>query len=87
MLKQPFDEAERVRGMSVLAHEHAADIIARERRFELAQLVSVEFVDLDPNQLADRVRSRVVVDGRNCLDVQKWQQAGWRVHCLGRRVA
>jgi UDPglucose 6-dehydrogenase len=33
------------------------------------------------------VRSRVVVDGRNCLDVQKWQQAGWRVHCLGRRVA
>ncbi|HME13825.1 MAG TPA: UDP-glucose/GDP-mannose dehydrogenase family protein [Mycobacterium sp.] len=46
-----------------------------------------EFVDLDPNQLADRVRSRVVVDGRNCLDVQKWQQAGWRVHCLGRRVA
>jgi UDPglucose 6-dehydrogenase len=46
-----------------------------------------EFVDLDPDLLADRVRSRVVVDGRNCLDVQRWQQAGWRVHCLGRRVA
>src|SRR6201991_3027616 len=46
-----------------------------------------EFFDLDPSQLADRVRSRVVVDGRNCLDVRKWQQAGWRVHCLGRRVA
>jgi len=46
-----------------------------------------EFVDLDPALLADRVRSRVVVDGRNCLDVQRWQQAGWRVHCLGRRVA
>ncbi|MGB6514949.1 MAG: UDP binding domain-containing protein, partial [Mycobacterium sp.] len=46
-----------------------------------------EFVDLDPDLLADRVRARVVVDGRNCLDVQRWQQAGWRVHCLGRRVA
>src|ERR1700741_5137594 len=46
-----------------------------------------EFVALDPDQLADRVRPRVVVDGRNCLDVQRWQQAGWRVHCLGRRVA
>ena len=33
------------------------------------------------------VHDGVVVDGRNCLDVQKWQQAGWRVHCLGRRVA
>jgi UDPglucose 6-dehydrogenase len=46
-----------------------------------------EFVELDPGVLADRVRSRVVVDGRNCLDVQRWQRAGWRVHCLGRRVA
>src|ERR1700752_2649199 len=46
-----------------------------------------EFVDLDPDQLADRVRSRVVVDGRNCLDLPRWQQAGWRVHCVGRRVA
>jgi UDPglucose 6-dehydrogenase len=45
-----------------------------------------EFVDLDPADLADRVRAKVVVDGRNCLDVHRWQQAGWRVHCLGRRV-
>lgn len=44
-----------------------------------------EFVDLDPDDLADRVRARVVVDGRNCLDVTRWQQAGWRVFCLGRR--
>src|ERR1700692_1055898 len=46
-----------------------------------------EFVDLDPHRLADRVRSRVVVDGRNCLDVQRWTDAGWRGHALGRRVA
>jgi UDPglucose 6-dehydrogenase len=46
-----------------------------------------EFVDLDPDDLAGRVRAKVIVDGRNCLDVRPWQRAGWRVHCLGRRVA
>ncbi|MGH3559906.1 MAG: UDP-glucose dehydrogenase family protein [Mycobacterium sp.] len=45
-----------------------------------------EFVDLDPDDLAGAVRSRVIVDGRNCLDVGRWQRAGWRVYCLGRRV-
>jgi hypothetical protein len=34
--------------VSVLAHQHAVDIVSRQRGFELAQFVSVEFVDLDP---------------------------------------
>ncbi|MCV7080518.1 UDP-glucose dehydrogenase family protein, partial [Mycolicibacterium insubricum] len=37
-----------------------------------------EFIDLDPDDLADLVRAKVVVDGRNCLDVARWQSAGWR---------
>ncbi|MCA2333803.1 UDP-glucose/GDP-mannose dehydrogenase family protein, partial [Mycobacterium avium] len=32
-----------------------------------------QFVEMDPDDLADRVRARVVVDGRNCLDVTRWQ--------------
>ncbi|CQD04704.1 UDP-glucose dehydrogenase UdgA [Mycobacterium lentiflavum] len=44
-----------------------------------------EFTDLDPDDLADRVRARVVVDGRNCLDVERWTQAGWKVFRLGAR--
>jgi UDPglucose 6-dehydrogenase len=44
-----------------------------------------EFVDLDPNDLADRVRARVIVDGRGCLDIARWQQAGWRLFRLGAR--
>lgn len=44
-----------------------------------------EFVDLDPRELAGAVRARVVVDGRNCLEVQRWTAAGWTVHSLGRR--
>ncbi len=42
-----------------------------------------QFVELDPEDLADQVRARVIVDGRNCLDVARWQQAGWRVFRLG----
>ncbi|OAN39224.1 UDP-glucose dehydrogenase family protein [Mycolicibacterium iranicum] len=45
-----------------------------------------EFVDMDPDALAEVVRAKVIVDGRNCLDVQKWQNAGWRVHALGRNL-
>ena len=44
-----------------------------------------EFVDLDPGELAAVVRSRVVIDGRNCLDTQRWSAAGWTLHALGRR--
>ncbi|OCB20619.1 UDP-glucose 6-dehydrogenase [Mycobacterium malmoense] len=42
-----------------------------------------QFVDLDPADLADRVRARVIVDGRNCLDAERWKRSGWRVFRLG----
>jgi UDPglucose 6-dehydrogenase len=42
-----------------------------------------QFIDLDPDDLADRVRARVIVDGRNCLEAARWQRAGWRVFRLG----
>jgi UDPglucose 6-dehydrogenase len=42
-----------------------------------------QFVELDPDDLADGVRARVIVDGRNCLDVARWRRAGWRVYRLG----
>ncbi|WP_431234807.1 UDP-glucose dehydrogenase family protein [Mycolicibacterium psychrotolerans] len=43
-----------------------------------------EFVDIDPDELAQTVRARVVVDGRNCLDTARWTAAGWKVYALGR---
>ena len=45
-----------------------------------------EFVELDPAELAETVRAKVVVDGRNCLDTVRWTQAGWHVYALGRRM-
>jgi UDPglucose 6-dehydrogenase len=43
-----------------------------------------EFVDLDPRDLVDTVRAKVIVDGRNCLNSTTWTDAGWRVFALGR---
>ena len=43
-----------------------------------------EFVQMRPDELAATVRTKVVVDGRNCLDAAVWRQAGWRVYSLGR---
>lgn len=45
-----------------------------------------EFIDFDPHTLASVTRAKVIVDGRNCLDVAKWADAGWRVFCLGKGV-
>jgi UDPglucose 6-dehydrogenase len=46
-----------------------------------------EFVELEPAELARFVRARVVVDGRSCLDPERWAAAGWRVYALGRATA
>ena len=43
-----------------------------------------EFVELQPDSLADIVRAKVIVDGRNCLDATLWRRAGWQVYALGR---
>ena len=44
-----------------------------------------EFVELEPEYLAGAVRARVILDGRNCIDIRTWTVAGWSYHALGRR--
>lgn len=38
-----------------------------------------EFLELEPDHLATVVRERNIVDGRMCLDVSKWRDAGWNI--------
>ncbi|MDV6011094.1 UDP-glucose/GDP-mannose dehydrogenase family protein [Haloechinothrix sp. LS1_15] len=45
-----------------------------------------EFRDIDPVQLGEVVAQRYVVDGRNALDVGRWEAAGWTYRGLGRGV-
>ena len=43
-----------------------------------------EYVALDPAELLPHVASARIVDGRNCLDPERWRDAGWTYRALGR---
>jgi UDPglucose 6-dehydrogenase len=43
-----------------------------------------EYRELDPKALAALVKKKIVIDGRNALDRDKWRAAGWQFHALGR---
>lgn len=45
-----------------------------------------EYRNLDPETISAQVSNRLIIDGRNVLDVAKWQQAGFRVLALGRTI-
>jgi len=44
-----------------------------------------EYRELDPKTVGDMVTSKIVIDGRNCLDVAAWRDAGWKYTGMGRR--
>ncbi|MBM7648400.1 UDP-N-acetyl-D-mannosaminuronic acid dehydrogenase [Bacillus ectoiniformans] len=41
------------------------------------------FKELNPEELKDSVRSKIVIDTKNCLPRSKWEQAGFEVLVLG----
>jgi UDPglucose 6-dehydrogenase len=43
-----------------------------------------EYRELDPKALSSLVKKKIVIDGRNALDRDKWRTAGWQFHALGR---
>ncbi|MET0589880.1 MAG: UDP-glucose/GDP-mannose dehydrogenase family protein [Naasia sp.] len=43
-----------------------------------------EIAGADPVALAQQAHVPSVIDGRNCLDVDRWAEAGWDVRSLGR---
>ena len=45
-----------------------------------------QYRELDPAAAIRRVARATVIDGRNVLDVQRWQEAGWKLIALGRNV-
>jgi len=44
-----------------------------------------EFRHLDPADLGSVVRNWRIIDGRNCLDQDRWRSAGWIYRGIGRR--
>ena len=45
-----------------------------------------QFRELDPVAVGQAVGRKVVIDGRNVLDVDAWRDAGWEIHALGRTL-
>jgi UDPglucose 6-dehydrogenase len=45
-----------------------------------------EYREADPRVLGELVRNRLVIDGRNALDVSAWRDANWQVIALGRNL-
>ena len=43
-----------------------------------------EYRELDPEVIGALVRTRSIVDGRNCLDREAWRAAGWEYRAPGR---
>ena len=43
-----------------------------------------EYRELDPVAVGELVASRVIIDGRNCLDAAAWRAAGWTYIGMGR---
>jgi UDP-N-acetyl-D-mannosaminuronic acid dehydrogenase len=41
------------------------------------------FKDLNPATFADKVRTKLVLDAKNCLDRNLWEQAGFEIFTLG----
>ncbi|WP_232318138.1 UDP-glucose dehydrogenase family protein [Neomicrococcus aestuarii] len=44
-----------------------------------------EFKELHPEDLDGLVQNKVIIDGRNVLNVREWEDAGWTVAALGRK--
>lgn len=46
-----------------------------------------QYRDANPVRLGDMVRSRILIDGRNAIDVAAWAAANWQVIAMGRNIA
>ncbi|MDA2984302.1 MAG: UDP-glucose/GDP-mannose dehydrogenase family protein [Actinomycetota bacterium] len=42
-----------------------------------------QYREIDPKKLISHVLQAKIIDGRNALDRQKWQEAGWQIRSLG----
>jgi UDPglucose 6-dehydrogenase len=40
--------------------------------------------ELDPQVIGDKVAQKRIIDGRNCLDLDLWKNAGWQITYLGK---
>ncbi|MDC0911644.1 UDP-glucose/GDP-mannose dehydrogenase family protein [Aquiluna sp.] len=69
-----------------LAREQDLHAAAKGQELVILGTEWSEYKALDPTVFGDLVANKLIIDGRNVLDVASWQGAGWRLIALGRNV-
>ena len=66
---------------------YATDVLEACRGADVTLVLTEwkQFRELEPADLDPVVRQRNIIDGRNCLDPEKWRTAGWVYRGVGRR--
>jgi UDPglucose 6-dehydrogenase len=67
-----------------LEYEDSAEVAARGADAVLLLTEWKQYRELDPVRLGEVVRRRRMLDGRNALDREAWEAAGWSYRALGR---
>jgi len=73
----------RLRNLPILAVENVeevfdgADLVLHLTEWKL-------YRELDPKIVGDKVAQKLIIDGRNCLDLDLWKNAGWQITYLGK---
>ena len=61
-------------------------LAAKDQELVILGTEWAEYKTLNPVQFGELMANKLIIDGRNVLDVAAWQQAGWRLIALGRNV-
>ena len=69
-----------------LIREQDLSAAARDQELVILGTEWSEYKAIDPTAFGDLVANKLIIDGRNVLDVAAWQAAGWRLIALGRNV-
>lgn len=69
-----------------LIREQDLSAAARDQELVILGTEWSEYKTIDPTAFGDLVANKLIIDGRNVLDVAAWQAAGWRIIALGRNV-
>ena len=69
-----------------LIREQDLSAAAKDQELVIVGTEWSEYKSIDPASFGDLVANKLIIDGRNVLDVASWQAAGWRLIALGRNV-
>ena len=69
-----------------LIREQDLSAAAKDQELVILGTEWSEYKAIEPKAFGDLVANKLIIDGRNVLDVTSWQAAGWRLIALGRNV-